>query len=37
VELVDDLGQPWSPEAAPAQLARFVEAGDAQTGRWKRP
>ena len=37
VELVDDLGQPWTPEVAPAQLLRFVEAGDAASGRWKRP
>lgn len=37
VELVDDLGQPWTPEGAPAQLRRFAEAGAATSGRWKRP
>ena len=37
VELVDDLGQPWTPEGAPEQLRRFVEAGEATSGRWTRP
>lgn len=37
VELVDDLGQPWTPEMAPAQLQRFIEAGDATQGISKRP
>ena len=37
VELVDDLGQPWTPQMAPAQLQRFIAAGDATQGNWKRP
>jgi hypothetical protein len=37
LELVDDLGEPWTPDAAAAQLERFVQAGDAMPGPFLRP
>jgi hypothetical protein len=37
VELVDDLGELWTPDAAAAQLERFVQAGDAMPGPLLRP